>query len=170
MSVIDVIRHHVGNARGVFLSTMAGVDAAMAYWLPPGTAHPIGEKFIHALWWEDLYIQRLLQKKPLLWEADGHDKKIGLKFNPMATTEEARVIRVDPARLKDYAQAVAATTASYLQGLHDEDLDRKVEGVPGSGEHTVASLLVERVAGHLHQTAGEISELKGIQGAKGYPF
>ena len=40
----------------------------------------------------------------------------------------------------------------------------------GLGQHTLASAIALLVANHLGTETGEISVLKGIQGAKGYPF
>ena len=73
--------------------------------------------------------------------------------------------------LRQYAKAVAAETDAWIASLGDADLDRPVDlSGAGLGQHTLASAIALLVANHLGTETGEISVLKGIQGAKGYPF
>jgi uncharacterized damage-inducible protein DinB len=79
-----------------------------------------------------------------------------------------RAIRVDLAALHQYAQAVAAAAQDWLASLAPEDLERRVE--TPIGELNLAQLLETFVVWHINAHCGEISALKGCQGARGYPF
>jgi hypothetical protein len=81
-----------------------------------------------------------------------------------------RRVRVNLTGLRQYAQAVAAETDAWIASLSDADLDRGVDlSSAGLGQHTLATAIALLVANHLGTETGEISVLKGIQGAKGYP-
>lgn len=55
--------------------------------------------------------------------------------------------------------------------LTDEDLARVLDLTSvGFGQMTVGTLLNRMVLGHIDNMTGEISVLKGLQGAKGYPI
>ena len=83
----------------------------------------------------------------------------------------ARRVKIDLVALRKYAQAVYATTDEYLATLGDQDLSRPAEvaalGIPSM---TVGQLLSFGVLGNALMHCGEISCLKGQQGAKGYPI
>ncbi len=55
--------------------------------------------------------------------------------------------------------------------MQASDLDRGLDqSVVGMGQVTLGWVLSMLVIGHPNNSAGEISCLKGLQGAKGYPF
>ncbi len=78
---------------------------------------------------------------------------------------------MDLAALAVFAQAVYAATDAYVSGLNDADLARPFDLTPlGLGPQTVASALSIIALNHVGNMTGEISCLKGLQGARGYPF
>jgi DinB superfamily len=82
-----------------------------------------------------------------------------------------RRVKIDLAALRQYAQAVAAETDGWIASLTDADLDQPVDlSGAGLGQHTLGSAIGLLVANHLGTETGEIAVLKGIQGARGYPF
>src|SRR3954462_2513506 len=68
-----------------------------------------------------------------VWTAEGWAERFGLPFDPSATgygfsPDGGAAVRVDSADLLlDYAAAVHARTAEFLDGLTDDDLDRIVD-------------------------------------------
>jgi len=68
-----------------------------------------------------------------VWTAEGWAERFGLPFDPSATgygfsPDDVAAVRVDSADLLlDYAAAVHARTAEFLDGLTDDDLDRIVD-------------------------------------------
>jgi len=82
-----------------------------------------------------------------------------------------RRVQIELGALRQYAQAVAAETDAWIAGLSDADLDRPVDlSAAGLGQHTLGTAIGLLIANHLGTETGEISALKGIQGARGYPF
>jgi hypothetical protein len=79
-----------------------------------------------------------------------------------------RAIRLDLPVLHDYAKAVAEALQSWLGALTPGDLERTIE--TPIGPYTVAQVLDLFVIWHINAHCGEVSALKGCQGAKGYPF
>ena len=70
-----------------------------------------------------------------------------------------------------YAEAVYAATDKYIASLKAADLDRTVAlPIPGMEITPVGAVLGNILAGHIYEHCGEISSVKGLQGAKGYPM
>ncbi len=88
-----------------------------------------------------------------------------------AWDEWARRVKVDLPALKQYAQAVYNNTLDYASSLKPDDLDREIDlSNFGLGKQSLAWVMTNGVVGHVASHCGEISCLKGLQGAKGYPF
>ncbi|HEY4387234.1 MAG TPA: hypothetical protein VGN34_22490, partial [Ktedonobacteraceae bacterium] len=93
------------------------------------------------------------------------------EIQPLTTAEWAHRVQIELSLIRDYAQAVHASTDAYLASLMDEDLARVLDlSSFGLGQMTVGTLLNRMVLGHIDNMCGEISVLKGLQGAKGYPM
>ena len=137
--------------------------------MPPGMAHPFGELVAHVLQAEDMIISGMLQGQPSVWERDGWEGKLGIPNVAMHTQEMARGFKGDVHALQPYKEAVFASTQAYLDSLTDADLDREVEG-GGGGPMTVVDAITNALVGNNLAHTGEISALKGVQGAKGYAF
>src|ERR1051326_7570944 len=82
-----------------------------------------------------------------------------------------RRVRVDLPAMHEYVQAVYATTTDYLSSLAPEDLEQVLDlSNVGIGQVTQAWVFSRLVIGHADNLCGEISCLKGLQGAQGYPI
>jgi DinB superfamily len=173
-----LLRRVVADARQVLDGTMADVTQAQADYVPPGSANPLGATYAHVVWSEDLIVQGMLRQLPPLF-ASSWASRTGLS-EPMPSPGSpewasyaawTRQVKVDLAALRQYAQAVAAETDGWIAALGEEDIDRPLDlsGV-GLGQHTLGTAIGLLVANHLGTETGEISVLKGIQGARGYPF
>lgn len=78
-------------------------------------------------------------------------------------------MKLDIGQAREYAKAVYKATDDYLGTLSPEDLDDEID-VPGIGKSSRAYFLGIGALIHPANHVGEISALKGVQGAKGYPF
>jgi hypothetical protein len=66
---------------------------------------------------------------------------------------------------------VYAETDQYLASLSDADLEQPLDlSQIGLGPQTVASTLTLLLLNHIGTETTEIACLKGLQGARGYPF
>lgn len=177
MDAIELLRLQLDFAHQVIEGTMADVTPEQAQWMPTGVATPLGASYAHVVTSEDLVINGMLkQAAPMLattWAGRyGVSEPMplpGPEWVNYATW--TRRVQVDVPALREYAQAVYANTSEYLSSLTPEDLDTPVDlSALGFGQANVGWMLSALVIGHINNIAGEISCLKGLQGAKGYPF
>ena len=176
-SRIDLLRRVVRDARELLEATMADVTQAQADFAPHGLANPLGATYAHVVCSEDLVVQGMFrQVVPLA--ASTWAGRTGLSEPmPMPGPEWAeypawtRRVRVDLSALRAYARAVGEQTDAWLASLSETDLDQPMDlsGV-GLGQHTWATAIGLLIGNHLGTETGEIAVLKGIQGARGYPF
>ncbi|MGE0228798.1 MAG: DinB family protein [Dehalococcoidia bacterium] len=167
MNGVQAFQASFGGAHNWFNGTVADVTEEQATSVPAGVAHPIGELAAHVLHSEDGAIS-MVTGEPTIWEAEGYGQKLGIEFVFSQDHEVARALRTTPAQLSEYAQKVFARTDAYLASLTDADLDREVNAfgqMMPLGQFLGAVLL-----GNTYAHTGEISALKGLHSAKGYPF
>jgi hypothetical protein len=177
MDSVTLLRQQLQTAHQWMEGTMADVTAEQAHWLPPGTATPLGASYLHAVIAEDGIVHGMLQQKPPLAAGEWADRTGGSEPMPLPGPQWAdygpwtRRVQVDLAEAKVYAQAVYAASDAYLATLTPEQLDEVRDmSIAGMGQVTVGWLISNLLVGHMHDLLGEVSCLKGLQGAKGYPF
>jgi hypothetical protein len=170
MNAISLLRNQMKEANDLLEATMADVTSEQAHWIPPGIANPLGSMYAHAVMVEDATIHKTLRGGQPLWQSLWKNKT-GVSAPQMhATLQWARDLHVDLAALRLYAQAVYAATDAYLATLQENDLERTIDlTTAGLGRVPLSWILNTFVVGHTHNMTGEISCLKGLQGARGYP-
>src|SRR5262249_37315434 len=158
-------------ANEFLVATLGDVTPDQARWVPPGTAHPIVAIFAHGIYAQDYAINELLRGAQPLY-ASSYDGRTGIGDpSPYISAEWARGLTFDRERALAYSAAVAAATDAYVATLSDDDLDREIDlSAIGWGKSSLQFILSAVVQAHLHNMAGEISCLKGLQGLKGYPI
>jgi hypothetical protein len=173
MDAPTLLRKQITAAHGWLEGTMADVTADQADWQPPGKANPLGASYAHAILSEDMIVNGMLRGATPLYAGEWADKTGQSELHPTEDwshyADWTRTVRLDLEAARAYAQAVYAATDDYLAGLTADDLDRQAD-LFGTGPTPLGELLGNFVAGHCQQMMGEISCLKGLQGAKGYPF
>jgi hypothetical protein len=172
MDSITLLRQQISTAHEWLEGTMADVTAEQADWAPPGKANPLGASYAHAVVSEDLIINGMLRGGTPLFLGEWAGKTGQSVPHPHEDWSQyaawARDVRLDLPATRAYAQAVYAATDAYLAGLTPEDLDREVNLFGMS--QSLGATLGNFVAGHCHDMMGEISCLKGLQGARAFPF
>lgn len=171
MNAISALREDIKWANELLEMVMADVTPEQAHWQPPGIANPLGAIYAHAVFDEDAVINGMLQDGAPLF-ASTWSGKTGVDNPQMQLDLEwARGLIVDLAAMRQYAQAVYAAADAYVASLTEDDLDREIDlSGFGLGQRSLGWVLVALVASHVNNMAGEASCLKGLQGAKGYPF
>lgn len=176
MTALQLIKDELANARETFTGTVGDITAKQLHVDPGGKASTLAAAYAHLIFSEDVTIARLLQKKAPLYEIEWKDRTGASEpLPPMdenwsaANAKWVKQVKVNLDQLNTYAQAVYAATDAYVAGLKDEDLDKEVD-LGGWGKKTVAYLLYAFIIAHTNQLSGEISALKGMQGATGYTF
>lgn len=171
MNATTLLREQIQQAHGFLQVTMEDVTPEQAHFIPTGTANPIAATYVHAIASEDLAINMVLKGGAPLYARLSEDETGISEVQPLSTFEWARRVRVDLSVLRQYAGAVHAATDAYLATLSDEDLARDLDLTSfGLGHMTVGTVLNRMIFGHIDNMTGEISALKGIQGAQGYPI
>ncbi len=171
MDAISYLRLDIQWGHELLERVMGDATQAQADWAPPGRANPLGATYAHALTSEDVIVHRFMSGRDPLFESRWKGRtgisepKFGSEF------EWARRVRADLPAAREYAQAVYTATDQYLASLQPPDLDRILDlSALGFGERTIAWALSALVIAHLNNMIGEAAVLKGIQGAKGYPW
>ena len=172
-TAIELYRSLLRNAHEFLEGTVADVTPIQFAWDPPGSAFNIAANYAHALTSEDFGIHRLLLGKDLLATTEWASAFGPGGVPPLGPGSDlktwSRRATVDLATLRRYGQAVHAATDHVLASLTSEDLDRPLDLSPlGFGQQTWLFILTAVLANASLHT-GEISCLKGQQGAKGYP-
>ena len=118
---------------------------------------------------EDSFVQRIIQGRSLVWDTGHWSERTGLKALPGRGTswEESNSTKLSLADLLAYQEEVRSATDAYVAGLTSEELQRLV--TVGGTDRIVAEALA-LVVTHTAHHMGEISVLKGIQGARGLPY
>lgn len=173
MNQVELLRYALGNAFGILGQVTADLTQEQADWQPPGIANPIGGLYWHVASSVDDIVHGWGMGQAPLKDADGWAEKVLTVSVPEPEhggdyLTYLRTIRVDLPALHDYTQAVAEATQKWLGTLAPADLERKIE--TPVGELSVAEMVETFVIWHINAHCGEISALKGCQGAKGYPF
>jgi len=171
MNSIDTHRAALKWAGQLMDMVTADVTEEQAHWQPPGIANALGAQYAHAICSADAVVHLFVQGKPPLFQSSWADKT-GISTPQMEATQEwARSVKVDLPALHLYARAVYGAIDDYLSGLTEDDLESQRDlSEMGLGMVTVDWMLSCLLSGHINNMAGEISCLKGVQGAKGYPF
>ena len=168
MNGTETVRVAINHAHGWFDGTCADLTPEQAAYVPEGTAHPISEIVAHVIQSEDMIVNSMIQGQPSVWESDGWEQKLGIPNVARHTQEQAKAFTADLAALPPYKEAVYESVAAFAEALTEEELDREVQSP--NGTMTVADALTNALLGNTLAHTGEISALKGVQGATGYPF
>lgn len=159
------------NAHGWLEGTVDTLTAEQASRLPPGRALPAGAHYAHILMTEDFLIGGALAGGAPLALSTWQDRTgISSPPPPGNWNDWARAMTIDLPTARQYAKAVYSATGAFLASVSDNDLDREVDLTAfGLGVRT-ASYLLDNLILNAAAHCGEISCLKGLQDATGYPF
>lgn len=176
MTALQLIKEEIQNARETFEGTAADITSEQLHSDPGGKALPLGAQYAHLIFSEDAIVHGMLQGKQALFETSWKDKTGASIPMPamdaewsVANEQWAKSVKIDLTKLREYSKAVNSATDEYVDSLTDESLDKEID-LGEWGKKTVAHLLYSFIIGHTNSLAGELSVLKGLQGAKGYPF
>lgn len=163
MTAISLLREQLKLTFQFFMETVDDVTPEQAHWVPPERANPLGAIYAHAILQLDEVIAQLKQNEPL-FKTKSRGKTGVSEPRGSVSLDWARRVSVDLPVLKQYAQAVYKAADKYIQSLDEKDLGRRM------GPWNLAGILSQHGIAHLNNMTGEISCLKGLQGAKGYPI
>jgi hypothetical protein len=151
-------------------ATMSDVSDDQAHWHPQGVANPIAAIYAHVVLGSDSALHELLlEGKPI---AATGAMNIGLsELTPGRSRdwhEWALRVRMDLTAFRVYAQRVYDAWYAYFAQFDKSTPNRSIDLTKwGMGERTLIEFLLMQVQ-HFSSHIGEISALKGMQGAVGF--
>ncbi len=171
MNAVELLTSQIRQAHGVVSGTVADLTPEQAAWSPGGEANGIGAELLHLIAAEDMFLTMMTSRQPLAMGP--YAGKTGASEpHPMGGYGDwAKRVQADVPQVKDYMAAVFKNTEEYVASLTPEDLDREVDLSPaGMGKMSLGDFITMTSVIHPSNHIGEISAMKGIQGAKGYSF
>lgn len=164
MKASEYARSQVEGALDFLATCAKDMDETQYNWKPEGKCNPAAKLHAHALSAADFFVTTMLKGDSTKWPEFA--PKTGLPANAMEIWGSDAT--VSPDVMNDYANAIKEPILAYIGTLNDEDLDRELD-TRFMGTQTVAWVL-QLVASHTIEHAGEISAVKGMQGLKGLPM
>jgi uncharacterized damage-inducible protein DinB len=171
MDSVALLRQQIQSAHEIVAGTVADLTSEQARWKPGGKAMSAAPMLVHMASAEDLFLNMTIGRQPLAMGAFA-GKTGASEAHPMGPYGEwAERVSVDLPQVQEYVRAVFKNTEEYVAGLKPEDLDREIDLTSaGMGKMSLGAFITLTSVIHPSNHVGEISCLKGIQGAKGYPF
>ena len=179
MTTLEMAKTLLQDAHETLGGTMEGVTDEIANWQPEGKALSVAAAYAHTVVSEDMLLNTMVRKAPLLSD-QGWAVKMGLSepHPAMGETWEqdfsawVKNVRVDSEKLQSYGKAVFAQTEQYLSELSEEDFLNTTIDLSGwgMGNYPLWRFVHRFIIGHTDNLTGEISAVKGMQNLKGYPF
>jgi hypothetical protein len=172
VDAVSLLSQQLRSAHGIVGSTVADLTAEQAKWMPEGKAIAAGPLYFHLAAGEDLFLNMMTGRQPLAMGAYAGKTGASEPY-PMGGSydEWAKRVEIDLPQLREYVQAVFKSTEDYVAGLTAEGLDREIDLTSaGLGKMSLGAFITMTSVIHPSNHIGEISCLKGLQGAKGYPF
>jgi hypothetical protein len=176
LSTLQLIKDQLKEAHDTFNGTVGDVTEDQLHKDPGGKALPLGALYAHLVYSEDAILNGMILGKAPLYTNEFKGKTGSSEDMPAMDekwSEEnerwAKSVKIDLPKLVEYKEVVFKATEQYLNTLTDEDLDKEID-LGAWGKKSLANLLSGFIIAHTNSLTGEISILKGIQGAKGYPF
>ena len=172
MDAVSLLSQQVRSAHEVFEGTVADLTAEQAQWNPAGKAIAAGPLYVHVSAAEDLFLNMMTGRQPLALGAYAGKTGVSEPYPVQGGYDEwAKRVKIDLPQFREYVQAVFKNTEDYVAGLTPEDLDRELDLTSaGLGKMSLGAFITVTSVIHPSNHIGEISCLKGLQGAKGYPF
>jgi hypothetical protein len=171
MNTQELLSYSLKNSFDILFGVTADLTQEQADWQPPGTALSIGTLYWHMVSGTDHLLHGWVLGQPPLSQTAGWEAKVVRWAEPAAEgAHEAsvRTVRVDLPAMHDYAQTVWDAVQAWFGSLSEQDLERKME--TPVGELNLGQLVETFIVWHVSAHTGEMSALKGCQGARGYPF
>jgi hypothetical protein len=176
LTALQLIKDQLKDAHLTFESTVTDIKLSHLHKDPGGKALPLGSLIAHLVYSEDVIVHGMIQGKNALYLSTWKNRTgANAPMPPMDSKWEAahmkwsREVKIKLPQLIAYMKAVFADTEKYVANLKEKDLEREID-LGSWGKKPLVSLLTGFIIAHTNSLTGEISALKGINGAKGYPF
>lgn len=164
-----LLKETFGIAHMVFNAVTGDMTDEQCAFEVGGTVPRAAAIFAHAVFGEDMVVNQMVRGGETVLERGGFMARTGIAKPSPAITPEFLAMTFDLAGLREYATAVFAETDRFLDSATAAELDREIDTPLGTKMPAGAAMGAFGVV-HVSEHAGEISALKGAQGARGLPF
>jgi len=158
MNTVELVQYSLAVAFDILKQVTADLTQEQTDWRPPGIVNTIGSIYSHILNYADCFVQDYC--------IEGKPPPDSIESRPDAL--KMQDVQANPTELHAYADSVKNKIQDWLSSLTPADLDRKFDTT--IGELTLGQMMEIYIIWHTNVHCGEISALKGCQGAKGYPW
>ena len=167
-SAAEYIRDNIRFLQQSFQGAGEGLSDEQLHHSSGGESHSIAWVMWHAARIEDMFVQRIFEGQPELWQAGNWAQRTGLPekgFGTGQSAADANQIRItDRDAFAEYQKEVAARTNAFLdKAASDESiLNREVK----LGERTeqIGESINLHMVTHLNGHRGEVNQLRGEMG------
>ncbi|MEX2246687.1 MAG: DinB family protein [Dehalococcoidia bacterium] len=159
-----------------------GLTPEQLHWQPEGHDTSMAFAIWHAYRAEDDLLHGLLGAGPSVYASQGWAERLPVAetgvtpFGNGLTREQIGGLRLDPAALLDYADAVGRAVSTHLDAMSDGDAATEVPlpffaaVYPMLDKMSKAELVAFFSIGHVSEHLGEVQFVKGLLGMKGAPL
>ena len=164
MTTVDYIKNTLDFVHRALADARNGTDEQL-HFVPDQGSHSIAWCIWHTARIEDLIINARVRAEAPIWNEE-LARRTGLPSDGFGTgmsDEDAQQVHIDSMdAFAEYQEAVFAQTATYLDGVDDDELQREVPAREGT--ETVGQAISLHMLGHFNGHRGEINTLRGMQG------
>lgn len=175
-TALQLIKDQIKEAQANFMGTIGDIKVSHLHKNPGGKALPLGALVAHLVFSEDVIIHGMLQGKDPLYSTSWKGKTgASIPLPAMddkwskAHSSWAKSVKITFPLLLKYTKAVFMDTEKYINTLKDKDLTKEID-LGNWGKKRLVDILIGFIVSHTNNLTGEISAIKGVNGAKGYPF
>lgn len=157
MNTVELLKFSMDSAFDVLGMVTADLTQDMIDWMPPGKTSSIAANYSHILVYSTNILENILVPC---------DDKLFRSY-PLPEIQ-LHNIQADLSELHKSAGEVKKAYDNWLSSLTPEDLETEMN--TSVGPLNIGQVVGLYVVWHINVHCGEISALKGCQGAKGYPW
>ena len=157
MNTVELVQYSLDFAFEALGMVTADLTQKQADWQPPGTASSITANYSHIITYIGWFLESILIPC---------DDSLFQKDRPPETVLQD--VQVELSDLHTRAGELRKAYRDWLSSLTPTDLD--VELQTSIGPLNQGQMVEVYIIWHINAHCGEISAIKGCQGAKGYPW
>jgi hypothetical protein len=157
MNTVELLQYSLNTAFDVLDYVTNDLTQEQIDWQPPGVANNIGSILFHLVTYLDFFLREVCIEQ----------RYEGLT-SPPPQEIVMHDVQVDLPDLHGRTKNIKTRIKNWLSSLTPADLDVNIESAIGT--INVGKMITAYIIWHINVHCGEISLLKGCQGAKGYPW